>query len=237
MKNIHILWLYDDLLDLYGDHGNITTLTYHLQAMQIPYEIHRASIFDTPDWDNCDMVYVGPGKDKNVIRAAQHLAQYSEEIRRCVERGVVFLVTGNAQMLFGKEIADEDGSVTAAAGLFDYTGRVTGKVFINDLVVEPVFSPETALYAFVNRTSELCGQEDSPLFRVRYAKHGAGETEGVLRGNYFGTWALGPVLAKNPPLLREILHRVTGEDGGKCDMELMEKALALTLQEFSAANG
>ena len=58
----------------------------------------------------------------------------------------------------------------------------------------------------------------------------------MLRGNYFGTWALGPVLAKNPPLLREILRRVTGEDGGKCDMALMEKALALTLQEFPAAN-
>ena len=29
---------------------------------------------------------------------------------------------------------------------------------------------------------------------------------------------------------------VTGEDGGKCDMALMEKALALTLQEFPAAN-
>jgi len=208
-------------------------ITRHLELMDIPYEVQRCSIFDTPDFARCDLVYAGPGKDKNVIRAAQHLAAYTEELRRCVARGTVFLVTGNAQLLFGREIIDEDGTVTPAAGLFAATGRVTGKVFINDLVVSPAFAPQQNMYAFINRTSELLLSDGQPLFRVLYAKHDAGESEGIMQNNFFGTWALGPVLAKNPPFLREILRRTLGVEEIESDMTLMEKALALTLQEFS----
>ena len=31
MKKIRILWLYDDLLDLYGDSGNLMIIEYYLK--------------------------------------------------------------------------------------------------------------------------------------------------------------------------------------------------------------
>lgn len=43
---------------------------------------------------------------------------------------------------------------------------------------------------------------------------------------------MGPMLARNPSMLRELLHRLLGEDYRECDMRLEEKALALVTAEF-----
>ena len=40
------------------------------------------------------------------------------------------------------------------------------------------------------------------------------------------------MLARNPSMLRELLHRLLGEDYHECDMRLEEKALALVTAEF-----
>ena len=39
MSKVNILWMYDDLLDLYGDWGNLLAVTKGLDAMGIPWEI------------------------------------------------------------------------------------------------------------------------------------------------------------------------------------------------------
>ena len=43
---------------------------------------------------------------------------------------------------------------------------------------------------------------------------------------------MGPLLVRNPGLLRELLSRMTGEDCSGLALPLAEKALELTLAEF-----
>ena len=43
---------------------------------------------------------------------------------------------------------------------------------------------------------------------------------------------MGPILARNPSLMRELLHRLLGENCRDCDMTMEEKALALVVAEF-----
>ncbi|MPN58613.1 hypothetical protein SDC9_206320 [bioreactor metagenome] len=45
-KKINILWLYDDLLDLYGDSGNLMIIKHYLKKNQYQYQIDRKSIND-----------------------------------------------------------------------------------------------------------------------------------------------------------------------------------------------
>lgn len=231
MKTIRILWLYGDLLDLYGDRGNLTALTYRLRELNVPYTVEEKSLFDTLELTDYQLIYVGPGKDRNLLRAAAHLAQYADSLRQAVENDTVVLCTGNAQLLFGRSITDEQGHTVASCGLFDYTGELTGEVFTADMVATPVFDPGTPLYAFINRTSRLHEPAAWPLFRVKYASRPVGETEGILYRNFMGTWALGPVLAKNPALLREVLVRLLGQDVS-FDSALQDTALERTLAEF-----
>lgn len=231
-ENVKILWLYEDLLDLYGDRGNISAITYQLKHLEIEFEIDKKSIFDELDFDGYDFIYAGPGKDKNVIRASEHLVKYKDAVIKAVNDKKVFFVTGNAQLLFGREIEDENGNIHDAVGLFDYSSKITGDVFINDMVASPMFNRTSLCYGFINRTSYIVGDIKNPLFEVKYSEKNIGESEGILSQNFFSTWALGPVLAKNPPLLKEVLCRILGATSVEIDDSLQNIALQKTLGEF-----
>lgn len=60
MKNLKILYLYPDILELYGDYGNIQVLNYRLKERNINALIEPYSIEDAPpDFKNYDLVFAG----------------------------------------------------------------------------------------------------------------------------------------------------------------------------------
>ncbi len=230
MKNI--LWLYDDLLDLYGDSGNLTILQRKLEAMGIPAVVTCKSLGDELDLAGFDLIYVGPGKAKNLAQAAAHLAPYAEAVKKALDAGKIFLVTGNARLLFGQSFTAFDGSTCQGLGIFPYIGRETGNVFVSDVV----FTLEGREgYGFINRTAHIDGSEDNFLFDL---VKGAGDSEkaaaheGNRLHNFFGTWLLGPVLVKNPGLLNTVLALLAGDAFREPDNHLEQIALDATLAEL-----
>lgn len=60
MKEIKILYLYPDMLELYGDYGNIQVLKYRIESRGYKVIIDRYSIGDNaPDFNNYDIVFAG----------------------------------------------------------------------------------------------------------------------------------------------------------------------------------
>ena len=58
MKEIKILYLYPDLLELYGDYGNIQVLKYRIESRGINAVIDTYSIGDEePDFTAYDIVF------------------------------------------------------------------------------------------------------------------------------------------------------------------------------------
>lgn len=236
MNKVTILWLYDDLLDLYGDWANLLAVTKGLDAMEIQWEIDHKSLDDEIDFSAYQMVYIGPGKARNLGRAAQDFIKRKDAVLSAVEQNIVFLATGNSRLLFGQSFTGDQGETLPGIGLFDYTGEETGNVFISDLLAHPVFAPETASYGFVNRTAHIRGNERDFLFAV---EKGAGDSEaegetheGNLYRNFFGSWQLGPLLVKNPEILKELLRRLVGESFRDWNTTAEELALKLTLNEI-----
>ena len=68
-KGIRILWLYHDLLDLYGDSGNLLTLRRRLEQMGIEATLIQKSLEEEMAFTSCDMIVVGAGKTRNLIAA------------------------------------------------------------------------------------------------------------------------------------------------------------------------
>ncbi len=232
MKEVKILWLYQDVMDLYGDRGNILALKYQLETLKVDCSITNKGLEDELDFEGYNLVYIGPGKDKNAVKAAEHLSKYKNKVSTAIENGTTFLVTGNAQILFGKEIEDADGTVYPAAEIFGYSAKLTGEVFLNDYTARPVFNEQALSYGLINRTSYLVNVNEDPLFKVEFSQKGIGSTEGILYKNFFGTWALGPVLAKNPHVLLEILNRILDVKIIGIDDGLQNIALQRTLGEL-----
>ena len=104
-----------------------------------------------------------------------------------------------------------------------------------DVVSHPIYDPSKTVYGFINRTEYLVGENRHPLFSVEKgmtdSKEGTKE-EGTLYKNFFGTWQLGPILLRNPALLREFLHRLLGNDYVEIDTTYADKALELTLADL-----
>ena len=235
MKHIRILHLYSDLLDLYGDYKNLTVLQRRIAETGNTSEVTEVGLDEGIDPAGYDFVYIGHGKARNLAAAAPHFIQYGAAIRAAIENGQVWLVTGNARELFGKSFTTPTGEELPGIGLFDYTGVETNKVFVSDMLAQPVYDGSARVYGFINRTAYLLGENRSPLFKV-LSGCGDGEApdgkEGTLYRNFFATWAMGPILARNPSLLRELLQRLLGVDYRECDMSLEEQALSLVIAEF-----
>ena len=62
MKELKVLYLYPDILELYGDFGNIQVLKYRLEKRGFKSVIDTYSIGDdTPDFCSYDLVFAGGG--------------------------------------------------------------------------------------------------------------------------------------------------------------------------------
>lgn len=60
MKEIKILYLYPDMLELYGDYGNIQVLKYRIESRGYSAIIDTYSINDPkPDFKSYDLIFAG----------------------------------------------------------------------------------------------------------------------------------------------------------------------------------
>lgn len=101
MKELKILYLYPDILELYGDYGNIQILRYRLEQRGFKAIIESYSIGDTPpNFNNYDLVFSGGGADQEQGILADDLVQYKTSIQEAIDNGVFFLLICGSYQLF-----------------------------------------------------------------------------------------------------------------------------------------
>lgn len=121
MKELKILYLYPDLLELYGDYGNIQVLSYRLEQRGFKAIIEPYSIGDTPpDFKSYDLVFAGGGADQEQEILAKDLIQYKDSIQEAIQQGTFFLLICGAYQLFGKYYKNVDGNMIPGLAIFDY---------------------------------------------------------------------------------------------------------------------
>ncbi len=205
---IVIAYLYYDLLNLYGESGNIKFLKNHLESQGIEVIIKSLTITDEIDFNSYDLVIMSAGTEENQKLALHHLIKYKTEIKAAIEAGKYFLITGNAIDLFGKEINYLDGKKIEALNIFDYKVSESEKRIVNDALF---LNKETNEYVigFQNQSSIL-SNNNNPLFEVLVgtgAKKGFKE-EGIHYKNFYGTYLIGPLLVRNPAFAKEFMKEL-----------------------------
>ena len=92
MKTIKIAHLYYDLMNLYGENGNVRFLKYKLEEQDIKTEIHFLSIDDKIDFNKYDFYYIGTGSRENqelvledTIRTTKNLSKLDLELKLLIE--------------------------------------------------------------------------------------------------------------------------------------------------------
>ena len=221
-KSIKILYLYPDMLELYGDYGNIQVLKYRIESRGYKAIIDRYSIGDaTPDFNNYDIVFAGGGADNEQSILAEDLVKYKENIKEAVNNGVFFLLICGAYQLFGKYYKGVEGNIIPGLEVFDYytvanpdrKKRCIGNIVIdanlrcsNNDTDSSESNIKTKVIGFENhggQTFDISNSFGNVLFG-NGNKFGDAE-EGFFNNNVIATYLHGPLLSKNPELCDYII--------------------------------
>jgi CobQ-like glutamine amidotransferase family enzyme len=206
---VKILYLYYDLMNLYGESGNIRVLERHLHEQGLEVTVDKKSIGDDIDFSQYAFIYAGSGTERNQKIALTDFCHYREQVKTAVESGTVFLFTGNSFEMLGKSITAGNGTVHDGIGLADFTTiehsdtRYTGDVIckFNQL--------DTPMVGFINKCSEISGVPQT-LFQVEMGPGNAvnDKQEGWRYKNVFGTHLVGPILVKNPHFMTYMIKLI-----------------------------
>lgn len=201
MKKFKIAHLYYDLMNLYGENGNVRYLVKCLEEQGIDTEVHFLSIEDKIDFKKYDFYYIGMGSEDNKMIVLDNIMKYKDDIKEAADNNKFFLLTGNSIDLFGEHIITLDNEVIPTLDLFDY--EIKDEEF--RIVGEQYYETELPLkhnkiLGFQNRNTVLEIDDTSYLFNViKGAGHKPNDViEGIQYNNLYGTYLLGPVLVRNP---------------------------------------
>lgn len=195
--------LYPDVMNLYGDRGNVAALRARCERRGIGFQVVAVGLGDRFDPDAVDLVLIGGGQDREQRRVAPDLAPRGPALREAVEGGLPVLAVCGGFQLFGHRYVDHDGSVIPGIGVFDAETRHPGPVAdrcIGDVVVETPFGEVVGFENHGGRTYLAAGQEPFGTVRFGFGNNGEDGTEGALRKRAIGTYLHGSVLPKNPAL-------------------------------------
>lgn len=188
---IKILHLYYDLLNLYGDNGNIKALCLLFDSLKIKYQVDKLSILDDFNPMEYSFIYIGSGTEKNQKLALNHLLKYKESIYEYINKSKVMLITGNSIELFGKSIDEYE-----ALNLFDYTSSSVDYRIAKEVYIKSNVTLEN-IVGFINQNS-ISNINDNHIF----------DNEGYRFKNFYATNILGPILVRNPHLLLFIAEKI-----------------------------
>lgn len=201
MKLYH---LFPDLMNLYGDYGNLVVLQKALADAGVEAEVVKVRPGETPDLAEADFLYLGPGTEPARNAALERLRPWKDALADAIlTRRVPALFTGNSWSLLGRSITIPAGTLEGL-GLFDYATAETDRRVTGDAIAAPAASglPDRPAVGFLNRCDTVTGV-DTPLFSLEMGKGNDGKSpaEGFVSGNFYATHLIGPLLVKNPHLL------------------------------------
>ena len=240
-KTIKILHLYHDLMNLYGDWANPAVLARELTARGHKAEVEKKSTGDDISFEEYNFAYIGSGTERSQRALMSDLAHRKKAFTKRLDDGMHCLITGCAHELFGQAVTASNSERYETLGLLDFEtvqqhSRVTG-----DCICKATFLPEK-LVGFINRAggSQKGGDVERPFLHEKgpYAQCGI-HTEGIHYKNAIGTYLTGPLLLRNPPLLKHLADQLCSQSEQKRDdsdvfFKYQMSAYQMALSELSA---
>lgn len=207
MNKICIAHLYYDLLNLYGENGNIKALENELKNQGFEVEIVKKTVDEKLEFENYDLVYIGAGTEDNQKIVIPHLLQYKEIIKDCIDNNKFFFITGNSIEFFGKYIEYTDEKIETL-NIFPYYIKQEEKRMIDESIMKCSFI-DKPIIGFQNQSTAMYENENG-LFNIVKSinSNPNSEYEGVKFNNFYGTYLIGPILARNPYLLKYLVEEL-----------------------------
>ncbi len=212
--------LFPEVCNLFGDMFNMKYLKMCLPDA----EFIETALDDVPTFskEDVNLIYLAPMTEKTQEKVIERLLPYKGRIEELIEKGVVFLFTGNALEVLGKYIENEDGSKIEAVGIFDVYSKRNMMNRHNSYLIGKYEDIE--IVGFKSQFTMMYGDNSSSYF-VEVEK-GIGinkesKFEGIQKNNFIGTYILGPILILNPLFTKKLINKMGAEAAIALEEETM----------------
>ena len=236
---LKICHMYPDVLNLYGDRGNVKCLQQRLRWRGIDSTVERLPIGTQARLGDFDLVFIGGGQDfeQQVLLEDLHRGK-DREIRAAIEDGVPFLTICGGYQMLGSYYETYDGKRCDFIGALDlYTVGSKTRMIGNYKFQCGPESGGSLVVGFENHSGKTrLGSAVKPLGKVLagFGNNGEDGTEGVRYRNVFGTYSHGPLLPKNPALCDFILLTALERKYGAAELAPLDDAAELAAHDEMA---
>ena len=207
--------LYPDLLNLYGDRGNIQCLMKRCLWRGIEAETIAFELDDNIDFSNLDIVLLGGGSDREQMLVCEKLKEIQKDFKEYVEQGGVVIAICGGYQLLGNYYKTDMGTIEGLSLVDMYTEQGEDRLIDNIVLQSELF--DMPIVGFENHGGRTFIGENKPLGKVLYGSGNDGKSgyEGVVYKNVIGTYLHGPLLPKNPQLADELILRALKKKYGE----------------------
>ncbi len=213
MAIFHICHLYGNLLNTYGDNGNLLMLAYQARCLGYEVETTLVTLNDVFDPERYHLVFMGGGQDYEQKVIARDLSMKKDALQTYIENdGTMLAICGGYQLL-GRFYETAHGEHVEGAGLLSHeTRHQKNHRFIGDIVIQN--DAYHATYkGFENHNGRtFLGPDEQPLGRViqGHGNNGEDQTEGAIYRNVYCSYFHGPLLVRNPDLGARLVRLALG---------------------------
>lgn len=221
---VKICHMYNDVLNLYGDRGNIICMRKRLNWRGIDAEIVKLPVGEFSTLADCDIVFIGGGQDfeQEVLLDDLHRGK-DREIKAAIGDGVTFLTICGGYQMMGSYYETYDHVRCDFIGAVDFHTVGSRQRMIGNYKFRCSDSAGgSTVVGFENHSGKTwLGSGVEPLGHVLagFGNNGEDGTEGVRYKNLIGTYSHGPLLPKNPEFCDRLLLGALSRKYGITELE------------------
>lgn len=206
--SLNLAHLYGDLLNTYGDVGNILALKYYANQMDADLTTTVISIEESFDPDKFDIAFFGGGQDYEQMIVSKDIQTKKDGIEKFINDDKPMLAICGGYQLLGHYYIGAHGEKINGIGVLDhYTLSQDNNRFIGDITIKNEQTGEL-YHGFENHNGRtFIGKSEQPLGDVvsGHGNNGEDQKEGAIYKQTYCSYFHGPILTRNGELAKRML--------------------------------
>lgn len=202
---LNICHLYPELLNMYGDIGNILILKSRAAARGIDVKVINHSVGDVFDSESTDIVMFGGGQDFEMSVVERDIKdRIIGDMRMFIETGGVMLAICGGYQMLGRYYVTPEGDRLDGLGILQHYTEGGERRLIGNIATD--IDGYLAI-GFENHAGRTYIGDMEPLGKVLkgFGNNGEDGYEGLRYKNTYCTYLHGPFLSKNPRIADELI--------------------------------
>lgn len=194
---VKILHLYYDLMNLYGEYGNIVVLCDQLKKNNVEYQLDKYSVGDSFEFDDYDFIYCGSGTENKTELALKDFINRKDSFIKAVNNNKHIIFTGSSIKLLGSN----------GVGIFNYTINNSKNRICGDVICK--CNDFSNIVGYIN-TSYTVSNSNDEYVTIDKCDSNLKEYKGLgfKTNNLLTINITGPLLVKNPNILENVVGKL-----------------------------